>query len=160
MTRDPLRNLTGYLHSFSKPSGRGNRSGIAALLIFGQVFLSVALWTGVTAGIARAEGTPFRCPNAWPLRRAFIAFDFPSVHYSKELLDYLATRFEFSVEINSYNIAQIKQRNPKFYPLIRNSLSDIFVRLTAPTTSRWSRSRSPMAFIGKGSSSTTRGILT
>jgi hypothetical protein len=99
-------------------------------MTFGQLLPGLALRTtaiGGIAGIAQAEGAPFRCPNAWPLRRALIAFDAPTVHYSNEQLDYLASRFEFSIEINSYNVVQVKQRNPNFYPLIRNSLSDIFV---------------------------------
>ena len=43
------------------------------------------------------------------------------------MLDYLASRFEFSDQINAVNIELLKQRNPAFYALVRNSLSDNFV---------------------------------
>src|SRR5438046_663577 len=66
-------------------------------------------------------------PTHLAAAEAFIAYDAPSVHYSDALLDYLATRFEFSDQITAPNIEQLKQRNPDFYALFRNSLSDNFV---------------------------------
>jgi len=89
--------------------------------------LSVGVLGGAATGATLASEALFRCPNAWPLRRAFLAYDAPTAQYSAQLLDYLASRFEFADSVNPYNISEIKQRNSRFYTLIHNSLSDNFV---------------------------------
>jgi len=113
--------------AFPTRNDRASHRAPGVRVHLGRWLRGALLWTVGGAVIAAAEAQPFHCPNAWPLRRALIAYDAPDVHYSAQLLDYLAARFEFSDEINAYNVGQLKQRNPNFYALSRNSLSDNFV---------------------------------
>ena len=107
--------------------------GLALLslsLILGHSFLSQKDIESISLHLAAPQIAPmaralsFACPNSWPLRRAFIAYEGEPTHYSDQLLDALAPRFAFSSQINSYNSTQLKQRNPNFYSVVYNSLSD------------------------------------
>ncbi|TMH30304.1 MAG: hypothetical protein E6H66_18525, partial [Betaproteobacteria bacterium] len=115
--------VTGF-RRHERLAPRASRSFAVALGEFLSLLLICISVLDISS--ARADAA-FQCPHTWPLRRAFIAYDAPSVHYSDALLDYLATRFEFSDQITAPNIEQLKQRNPDFYALFRNSLSDNFV---------------------------------
>ena len=126
----------GCAHPFRGRRGRRTRGNLAVLWVFAQTLLAVVSPPVGGFAVPRAEALAFKCPHAWPLRRAFIAYDAPSIHYSDELLDYLASRFEFTDEINAYNLQQLKQRNPRFYALTRNSLSDNFVPPAAASLTR------------------------
>src|SRR3989338_10098788 len=98
-------------------------------LILGHSFLSqkdiesISLHLAAPRIAPMAKALPFACPNSWPLRRAFTAYDGPNAQYSNQLLDALAEQFSFSTSINPYNYTQLKQRNPNFYALIYHSLS-------------------------------------
>lgn len=72
------------------------------------------------------NATGVTCAHSWPLRRAFIGYD-NTMHYNDTLLDYLASRFEFSFQINAYNAAELEARNTDFYSIKYNSLSDNYV---------------------------------
>src|SRR3989344_2275626 len=102
-------------------------------LILGHSFLSqkeiekISLHLAAPQIAPTAKALPFACPNPWPLRRALVAYDALSVQYSSSLLDDIASRFSFTDFINAYNIAQLKQRNPNFYAVLYNSLSDNYV---------------------------------
>ena len=102
---------------------------------FARSLLATIAASAVVAS-AIASANPFQCPNAWPLRRALLAFDVPTTQYSNSLLDYIASHFEFADATNPLNLSELKRRNPNFYMVAHNSLSDNFVPPAPPSATR------------------------
>src|SRR3989344_2172981 len=102
-------------------------------LILGHSFLSqkdiesISLHLAVPQIAPTARALPFECPNSWPLRRALLIYDGPNVRPADSMLDYIAQRFEYSIEEgNPYILGALKQRNPNFFTLQYQSLSDSY----------------------------------
>ncbi|MEO8738826.1 MAG: hypothetical protein ABI537_03880 [Casimicrobiaceae bacterium] len=122
----------GHLHPCRFPTRSGRKTPAAARI--SRTLLVLVASGAILASSAMAN--PFQCPNAWPLRRAFLAFDSPTTQYSDQLLDYIASHFEFADATNPLNLNELKRRNPNFYMVAHNSLSDNFVPPAPPSATQ------------------------